>query len=62
MPEKKVGGRWHHYKRRKPAIKTQEEKLNNREEDPAKAFIFVQNTCNSELASEDRNMVQTLKP
>ena len=60
--EKEKNGRWHHYSKRKPTISALEDEQSDSKEDPPKSVLFVQITCEGELASEIRNMAQSLRP
>ena len=62
MPKSEKFGRWHHFSRRKPATKALLEENEQSREEPPKAVIFVQNTCDSELATEVIEMIQSLRP
>ena len=52
--------KWSHYKNRKPVIKALEKEIEG--ENPAKAVLFIQNTKDSALANEIREMIRELKP
>ena len=52
--------KWSHYKSKKERIVALEDL--NKEESPAKAVMFVQNTVNSELAGQIRKLIIELKP
>ena len=54
--------RWKHYKRRKPRIAALENETRIKGEIEAKAVLFVQNTKDSVLANQIRDMIQKLKP
>ena len=54
--------RWQHYRSRKPKIGALEEECKLKESVPPKAVLFVQNTKDSELANQIKELIQTLKP
>ena len=58
--KEKKGSSWKHYRCKKPRISALEEV--SKEESPAKAVLFVQNTAGSELAGQIRQLVNELKP
>ena len=47
--------------KKEPVIMALDEEKQEKREEPPNAVIFVQNTCESELATEVRKMVQSLK-
>ena len=54
--------RWQHYSRRKPKIAALENETKVKSDIQAKAVLFVQNTEDSALANQIKEMIQTLKP
>ena len=61
-PKKACDRKWHHYKKRKAAIKAIEAQDSEKVDLPPKAVLFVNNTPNGELASEIKKIVADLKP
>ena len=60
--EKERKSKWSHYKKKKTVIGALLEDEKRKVENPPKAVIFVQNTENSELATEIRKIISDLKP
>ena len=58
--EKKL--KWGHYNKKKPPIEALEDENLAIVNNPPKAVLFVQYTANSELATEVKKMVQSLRP
>ena len=54
--------KWGHYRKKKAPIEALEEENASKIAEPPKAVLFIQHTANSELASEARKVIQTLRP
>ena len=60
--KEKKENKWRHYSKKKPPIEALEKEKNEKVDTPPKAVLFIQYTANSELASEVKKIVQTLRP
>jgi len=58
----KKENKWGHYSKKRPPIEALEMENKDKIEAPPKAVLFVQYTVNSELATEIKKLVQTLRP
>ena len=54
--------RWQHYRKKKPKIAALEKEIEIKGDIEAKAVLFIQNTKDSLLANQVREMIQSLKP